>query len=417
MEKEIRTVFWRDGAVVMIDQRALPLLERHVTCTDYREVIAAIRDLTVRGAPAIGVAAAMGIALGVRRIEVDTPAQFIDAFDEICKQFGAARPTARNLFWAIERMKRRFDSVFSTAEEMQPISKAAAGGGRNGKEFSGGGYPPPEGCFLTDGPASRLFAARRWRNATTEDPRTIAAAKGSDPWRRIREALVTEAVRICDEDIAINRRLGAIGRDLIPDGARILTHCNAGALATAGYGTALGVIRAAREEGKKLHVYVDETRPVLQGARLTAWELMREAIPCTLIADNMAGFLMQRGEVDLVIVGADRIAANGDTANKIGTYALAVLARAHGIPFYIAAPLSTIDPVLADGGRIPIEERDPAEVTRCGGVRTAPEGVAVWNPAFDVTPHDLIAAIVTEAGVIRPPLAEGIRKAWSRPLF
>jgi methylthioribose-1-phosphate isomerase len=234
--------------------------------------------------------------------------------------------------------------------------------------------------------------------------------KGSNPGRRIREALVTEAVQICDEDIAINRRLGQNGRELIPDGARILTHCNAGALATAGYGTALGVIRAAREGGKKLHVYVDETRPVLQGARLTAWELLREGIPCTLITDNMAGFLMQRREVDLVIVGADRIAGNGDTANKIGTYAIAVLARAHGIPFYIAAPLSTIDPALPDGSAIPIEERDPAEVTHCGGVRTAPDGIAVWNPAFDVTPNGLITAIVTEAGVIRPPFAAAISR-------
>jgi len=330
----------------MIDQRALPLLERYVTCTDYQEVIVAINDLTIRGAPAIGVAAAMGIALGVRRLPDASPAAMRNAFDEICKQFAAARPTARNLFWAIERMRRCFDETAGSL-------------------------------------------------------------------RLIREALIAEAIRVGEEDIAINRRLSANGRDLIPDGARILTHCNAGALATAGYGTALGVIRAAREEGKKLHVYVDETRPVLQGARLTAWELMREAVPCTLIADNMAGFLMQRGEVDLVIVGADRIAANGDTANKIGTYPLAVLARAHGIPLYIAAPLSTIDPVLADGGLIPIEERDPAELTHCGGVRTAPEGVSVWNPAFDVTPHALIAAIVTEAGVIRPPFAEGIRKAWS----
>jgi len=232
-----------------------------------------------------------------------------------------------------------------------------------------------------------------------------------DPLRSIREALIAEAIRIGEEDIAINRRLGQNGRELISDGARILTHCNAGALATAGYGTALGVIRAAREEGKKLHVYVDETRPVLQGARLTAWELMREDIPCTLITDNMAGFLMQSGKVDLVIVGADRIAVNGDTANKIGTYALAVLARAHGIPFYVAAPLSTIDPALPDGGKIPIEERNPDEVTHCGGIRTAPEGVAVWNPAFDVTPHDLVSAIITEAGVIRPPFEEAIKRA------
>jgi methylthioribose-1-phosphate isomerase len=348
MGKEIRTIFWKDNEVVLLDQRALPLAEKYVTCTDYREVIAAIKDLTIRGAPAIGVAAAMGIALGALHLPDSSPEAFRRAFDEICTQFAATRPTARNLFWAIERMKRCFDEA---ARSLRPI----------------------------------------------------------------REAMIAEAIRIGEEDIAINRRLGRNGRVLIPDGARIVTHCNAGALATAGYGTALGVIRAAREEGKKLHVYVDETRPVLQGARLTAWELMRETIPCTLIADNMAGFLMQRGEVDLVIVGADRIAANGDTANKIGTYAIAVLARAHGIPFYIAAPLSTIDPALAEGGLIPIEKRDPAELTHYGGVRTAPEGIPVWNPAFDVTPHGLITAIVTEAGVIRPPFAEGIRKAWSSP--
>ena len=235
----------------------------------------------------------------------------------------------------------------------------------------------------------------------------------NDPWRRIRDTLVAEAVRICEEDIAVNRRLGANGRDLIPDGARILTHCNAGALATAGYGTALGVIRAAWEAGKKLHVFIDETRPVLQGARLTAWEMMKEQIPCTLITDNMAGFLMQQGKIDLVIVGADRIAANGDTANKIGTYALAVLAQAHGIPFYIAAPLSTIDTALSNGSAIPIEERKPEEVTHVGVVRTAPEGIAVWNPAFDVTPHNLITAIVTEAGVMRPPFTAEITKLRS----
>jgi methylthioribose-1-phosphate isomerase len=268
------------------------------------------------------------------------------------------------------------------------------------------------------GPQSRaekmlsLFPGGDSRALRDEVPVGQETAKSLRP---IREALIAEAIRIGEEDIAINRRLGQNGRALIPDGARILTHCNAGALATAGYGTALGVIRAAHEEGKKLHVSVDETRPVLQGARLTAWELMREAIPCTLIADNMAGFLMQRGEVDLVIVGADRIAANGDTANKIGTYAIAVLARAHGIPLYIAAPLSTIDPALADGGLIPIEERDPAELTHCGGVRTAPEGISVWNPAFDVTPHDLITAIVTEAGVIRPPFADVVKKMFPSP--
>ena len=313
----------------MIDQRALPLAERYVTCTDYREVIAAINDLTVRGAPAIGVAAAMGIALGALQLPDASPEDFRHAFDGICTQFAATRPTARNLFWAIERMKRRFDEALARG---MPLSR----GGRDG-----GGPEAVRRRKLPPTAGSGLFA----ESATTRcgddcaERGAILAA--------IREALVAEAIRIGEEDIAINRRLGQNGRDLIPDGARILTHCNAGALATAGYGTALGVIRAAREEGKTLHVYVDETRPVLQGARLTAWELMREAIPCTLIADNMAGFLMQQGKVDLVIVGADRIAANGDTANKIGTYGLAVLARAHGIPFYVAAPLSTIDPALA----------------------------------------------------------------------
>ena len=353
MEQEIRTIVWQNGAVVMIDQRALPLEERYITCTDYRQVITAINDLTIRGAPAIGVAAAMGIALGALSCEASTRETFRAAFEEICGQFAATRPTARNLFWAIERMRGFCNAALNS---------------------------------VPDSPAS----------------------SDCDSCRGVRELIVAEAVRIGKEDIAINRRLGRHGAELIPDGARILTHCNAGALATAGYGTALGVIRAAREAGKKLHVYVDETRPVLQGARLTAWELMREGIPCTLIADNMAGFLMQRRKVDLVIVGADRIAANGDAANKIGTYALAVLARRFGLPFYIAAPLSTIDPSLPGGGEIPIEERNPEEVTHMAGVRTAPEGIVVWNPAFDVTPHDFITAIITEAGVIRPPFREGL---------
>jgi methylthioribose-1-phosphate isomerase len=360
MKQQIRTVFRQDESVVMIDQKALPLSERYVTCTDYREVIAAIKDLTVRGAPAIGVAAAMGIALGAFQLPDSSPEDFRQAFDDICTQFAATRPTARNLFWAIERMKRRFDEV--------PVSKS----------------------------------------------RQVPNETGGDLWRGIRKALVAEAIRIGEEDVAINRRLGQKGRTLIPDGARILTHCNAGALATAGYGTALGVIRAAWEQGKKIHVYVDETRPVLQGARLTAWELMREGIPCTLLADSMAGFLMQKKKVDLIIVGADRIAANGDTANKVGTYGLAMLAWAHGIPFYVAAPLSTIDPALAEGGAIPIEERNPDEVTRCGGVRTAPEGIAVWNPAFDITSYDLITAMITEEGVILPPFKEAIQKMFSR---
>ncbi|MBU4372190.1 MAG: S-methyl-5-thioribose-1-phosphate isomerase [Proteobacteria bacterium] len=406
MEKDIRTVFWENDTVVMIDQRELPLAERYVTCTDYREVVAAIKDLTIRGAPAIGVAAAMGIALGVRRLPDDSPAAIRNSFNEICKQFAATRPTARNLFWAMERMRRCFDETLAhvpgrngesripTADSLS-ISRQSSSGSKRRAEKTLSLFPDVGGHALMDG--------------------APVGQETAGSLRPIREALIAEAIRIGEEDIAINRRLGENGRDLIPDGARILTHCNAGALATAGYGTALGIIRAAWEEGKKLHVYVDETRPVLQGARLTAWELMRDAIPCTLIADNMAGFLMQRREVDLVIVGADRIAANGDTANKIGTYALAVLARAHGIPLYIAAPLSTIDPALADGKLIPIEERDSAELTHCGGVRIAPEEISVWNPAFDVTPHDLITAFVTEAGVIRPPFAEGIRNSWSSP--
>jgi methylthioribose-1-phosphate isomerase len=392
MDSDIRTLYWQDDAVVMIDQRALPLCERHAVCRDPGAVVAAIKDLTVRGAPAIGVAAAMGIALGALRIAAGSPEAFRDAFSAICAEFAAARPTARNLFWAIERMERRLEAALDAGP--------AAAEGPGLPRPSG----PPERCFLTDGQAARLAAARR----RGERRGGASATAAGDPWRFVREALVAEAIAIGDEDVAINRRLGANGRSLIPAGARILTHCNAGALATAGYGTALGVIRAACEEGKPLHVYVDETRPVLQGARLTAWELMREGIPCTLIAEGMAGFLMQRRGIDLVIVGADRIAANGDTANKIGTYALAVLAWAHGIPFYVAAPLSTIDRTVPDGKAIPIEERDASEMTHCGGVRTAPEGTEVWNPAFDVTPHDLIAALVTEAGVIRQPLAAGI---------
>ncbi len=396
MEEPVRTICWKDDAVVLLDQRALPLTERYLACTDYREILAAIRDLTVRGAPAIGVAAAMGIALGASRLSGASPDAFREAFAAICDQFAATRPTARNLFWAIERMKRCCAAALERMEK-GPAPEAAEGVVRR-KRAPKGGFPPPENCFLTDGAAARLFA---------EERRSAAG----DFRRGVREALIAEAIRIGEEDIAINRRLGRHGQSLIPENARILTHCNAGALATAGYGTALGVIRAAREAGKRLHVFADETRPVLQGARLTAWELKRAGIGCTLIADNMAGALMQRGGVDLVIVGADRIAANGDTANKIGTYPLAVLAQAHGIPFYIAAPLSTIDPSLTDGQAIPIEERDPEEMTHLCGVRTAPEGIAVWNPAFDVTPHRLIAAIVTEAGVIRPPFAAGIRKS------
>jgi methylthioribose-1-phosphate isomerase len=343
---QIRTLFWQDNAVVMIDQKALPLEERTLVCTRYEDVIAAINDLTVRGAPAIGVAAAMGIALGARQIQAANPDVFQRNFMAICDAFARTRPTARNLFWAIERMKRCFEKALASDTSIPP----------------------------------------------------------SD----ISQALVAEAIRICEEDIAVNRQMGANGRFLIKDGDRILTHCNAGALATAGYGTALGVMRAACEEGKKIHVFVDETRPVLQGARLTAWELMKENIPATLITDNMAGFLMQRGKIDLVITGADRIAANGDTANKIGTYALAVLAKENNIPFYIAAPRSTIDLSLKTGDEISIEERSGDEVVAFQGARSAPFGMPVYNPAFDITPHRYITAIITEAGIVRPPFEKNL---------
>jgi methylthioribose-1-phosphate isomerase len=342
----IRTILWADDAVVLIDQKALPGKVHYLTLTDWRDVVEAIKDLTVRGAPAIGVAAAMGIALGALQLPEGSVPEARKSFARLCEAFAKSRPTARNLFWAIERMKRRFDETL---------------------------------------------------------PSGIAAMK---------KALVEEAVAIGEEDIEINRRIGLNGKAFIRDGDNILTHCNAGALATAGYGTALGVIRAAREDGKKLHVFVDETRPVLQGARLTCWELLEDRIPATLITDNMAGFLMAQGRVNLVIVGADRIAANGDTANKIGTYSLAILAKEHAIPFYVAAPLSTIDRSIADGGGIPIEERHAGEVRELHGVRTAPEKVGVYNPAFDVTPHRYITAIVTEAGVAKKPFGPSIRRLF-----
>ena len=337
----IRTIAWQDNTVVMIDQKRLPLEECYLTCHTHREVIAAINDLTIRGAPAIGIAAAMGIALGMLQAPDANRAVFREAFDTLSREFQASRPTARNLFWAIERMKVLFDRISHS-----------------------------------DAP----FDAADFR-----------------------QILIDEAGKILAEDIACNRKIGAFGAALIRDGDTILTHCNAGALATGGYGTALGVIRAAWEQGKKIHVFVDETRPVLQGARLTAWELVREQIPATLITDNMAGFLMSRGKIARIITGADRIAKNGDTANKIGTYTLAVLAKEHGIPLYIAAPSSTVDPATPDGNAIPIEERDPEEVTAWGGSRAAPEGITVFNPAFDVTPARYITAIITEAGIAHPP--------------
>ncbi len=344
----IRTIYWDTdkNAVVMIDQKALPCEEIYLTFRNYQDIISAINDLTIRGAPAIGVAAAMGIALGTLGVETGNPKSFREEFRRICERIAATRPTARNLFWAVERMRKRFEKAWPSGPE------------------------------------------------------------------RIKEALVAEAIAVGEEDIAANQAMGRHGRALIKDGDTVLTHCNAGALATAGYGTALGVIRAACEEGKRLHVFVDETRPVLQGARLTAWELMKENIPATLIADSMAGFLMQQGRVSKVIVGADRIAANGDTANKIGTYTLAVLAKEHGIPFYVAAPLSTIDLSIKDGRDIPIEERESGEITCVRGTQTAPAGIGVYNPAFDVTPHRYIAAIITEAGIAVAPYDESLRRLF-----
>lgn len=344
----LATVEYANGVVRLIDQRRLPGEEVCLDCRDYQAVAEAIKTLAVRGAPAIGVTAALGLALGARAIDAHDFEQFWSRFLEICMVMAATRPTAVNLFWAIEHMK------------------------------------------------------------------TYALAHRHLPLPDLKGRLEAEACAILEQDIANNRRMGLYGQALISDGARILTHCNAGALATAGYGTALGVIRAAVEQGKRLHVIADETRPVLQGARLTAWELMKDGIPVTLITDNMAAAVMQRRMVDLVIVGADRIAANGDVANKIGTYGVAVLAHAHGIPFYVAAPLATIDASLASGDEIPIEERQPGEVTHIGSCQIAPSGVSVFNPAFDVTPNRYVQAIITEVGVLYPPLRQNIAQALER---
>jgi methylthioribose-1-phosphate isomerase len=338
----VSTVAWDDGAVVMIDQRRLPGEQVFLRCRQPREVAEAIRNMTIRGAPAIGVAAAFGLALAARGSKAQGAALAAE-FERACDELAHTRPTAVNLFWAIDRMRHRFQA----AAEM-------------------------------DGAA-------------------------------LRQALLDEALAIQAEDLAACRRMGDLGAELLPQEARVLTHCNAGALATAGYGTALGVVRSAARLGKIKNVFADETRPYLQGARLTAWELMQDGIPTTLIADNMAGHLMARGEVNAVVVGADRIAANGDVANKIGTYSVAILAKEHGIPFYVAAPVSTIDLSTPDGSKIPIEERSPDEVTHHGGRRLAPEGVAVRNPAFDVTPHRYVTAIVCERGVARAPYGDSLR--------
>jgi methylthioribose-1-phosphate isomerase len=338
------TIEWRDDAVVMIDQRKLPSAEIYISCKTAAEVAKAIKTMVIRGAPAIGVAAAMGIALGMKRSTATGTKQFTTEFQKTCELMARTRPTAVNLFWAIERMKRAF-------------SEAAQAG-----------------CSVDE----------------------------------LKERLVTEARRIHDEDVESCRTMGAHGATLVPQDARILTHCNAGALATAGYGTALGVIRAAAEQGKNIAVLADETRPFLQGARLTAWELVKDGIDTTVITDNMAGAMMRLGHVDLVVVGADRIAANGDVANKIGTYAVAVLAKEHNIPFYVAAPISTVDIHTPDGSKIPIEERNDKEVTHVGGARLTPEGARVRNPAFDVTPAKYVTAIITERGIARPPYSESL---------
>lgn len=340
----VKTIVWKDDQVIMIDQRKLPMQERYVVCKGYRSVIRAIKGLVVRGAPAIGVAAAMGVALGALKIRANNREQFEGELDSICREIVAARPTAVNLSWAVERM-------------------------------------------------------RRVANETSH-----RGVKG------IKSRLVEEARKMLDEDIAINQTMGRHGQKLLKDGSRVLTHCNAGALATGGYGTAIGVVRAAVEAGKRIEVFADETRPFLQGARLTAWELKESGIPVTVITDNSAGYFMQHGKVDAVIVGADRIAANGDVANKIGTYMVAVLAKTHKIPFYVAAPLSTIDGSVKSGKEIPIEQRDEKEVTLFQGRRIAPQGVAVQNPAFDVTPHRYVSAIITEKGIITPPFKSQLKR-------
>jgi methylthioribose-1-phosphate isomerase len=342
----IPTLAWTSEGVRFIDQTKLPLEESYVLATTYEQVADVIVTMVVRGAPAIGVSAAYGIALGVLHTTAVTPQLFAPEFDKICARLAGTRPTAVNLFWAIDRMKR-------------------------------------------------LFAA------LLEEGDTLA---------QIQDKILAEAHAMYHEDIAACKTMGAFGGALLPDEGGVLTHCNAGALATCGYGTALGVIRSAVEQGKKIHVFADETRPFLQGARLTAWELMADSIPTTVICDNMAASLMRAGRIQAVVVGADRIAANGDVANKIGTYNVAILAKEHGIPFYVAAPWSTIDLATATGAAIPIEERPQIEVTHHGGKQLTPNGVGICNPAFDVTPAKYVTAIITERGVLRAPYAASLRE-------
>ncbi len=338
-----RTIEWKEGTVVLIDQTKLPDEEVLIECKDYLAVARAIKELKIRGAPAIGVAAAMGVALGAKAIDTDNREEFIDELSLICNVLLETRPTAINLFWAIERMLA-----------------------------------------------------------------LVKAQKHLDV-KGLKGLLEIEALKICEDDIAINRQIGINGKVFIMENNTILTHCNAGALATAGFGTALGIIRAAWAENKSIKVFAGETRPLLQGARLTAWELVKDNIPITLITDNMVGYFMKKQMIDLVIVGADRIAGNGDVANKIGTYTVAVLAKEHGIPFYVAAPISTLDLTLKSGEEIPIEMRDESEVTHVGGKRMTPKGVKVLNPAFDVTPNALVTAIITERGVAINPYSDSLK--------
>ena len=343
----IKTVEWTNEGIRMIDQRVLPTEERYLMLRSWEEVAEAIKKMVVRGAPAIGVSAAMGLALGASQSVGMSAADLEDDFTYMCQVMGETRPTAVNLFWAIERMRERFNREKAKTQSVEEL----------------------------------------------------------------KASLVEEAQKIFQDDLAANRSIGRFGADLIADGDTVLTHCNAGALATAGdYGTALGVIRGARDAGKRVAVIADETRPFLQGSRLTAWELAKDGIPVTVITDNMAGSVMQGGKVNAVVVGADRIAGNGDTANKIGTYMVAVLARKHEIPFYVAAPISTLDLSLKSGAEIPIEQRDRKEVTHIGGQQLAPDGIEVSNPAFDVTPSDLITAIITDRGVARAPYTESLRR-------
>ncbi len=342
MRGDFGTIEWVSGKVRLIDQTRLPWEEVYLELSDYREVARAIKEMRIRGAPAIGIAAAYGVALGAQGIKVSSKEAFLTELESICRVLASTRPTAVNLFWALQRMR-------GVALSCPDVSEAKA-------------------------------------------------------------ALTAEAKKIQGEGEESDLRLSVYGAELVKDGFCILTHCNTGALATAGYGTALGVIRMAGEQGKNIHVFVGETRPMLQGARLTTWELMKYRIPFTLIADTMSGYFLSRGEINCVIVGADRIALNGDVANKIGTYSIAVLAHENGVPFYVAAPTSTIDLSLPSGDRIPIEERGEDEVTQIRGVRIAPEGVGVKNPAFDITPHRYVSAIITERGIVREPYGEGLRK-------